>query len=51
MPKPIKVGRKERMSFGKIDEVWPMPNLIGIQTNSYKWFVEEGLKEVLFPAS
>ena len=46
MPKPIKVGRKERMSFGKIDEVWPMPNLIGIQTNSYKWFVEEGLKEV-----
>ena len=46
MPKPIKVGRKERMSFGKIDEVWPMPNLIGIQTNSYRWFVEEGLKEV-----
>jgi len=47
MPKPIQVGRKERMSFGKIDEVWPMPDLIAIQTNSYKWFVEEGLKEVL----
>ena len=46
MPKPIPVGRKERMSFGKINEVWPMPNLIDIQTKSYKWFLEEGLKEV-----
>ncbi|MGN0709663.1 MAG: DNA-directed RNA polymerase subunit beta [Anaerovoracaceae bacterium] len=46
MPKPVKVGRRERKSFGTIDEVWPMPNLIGIQTDSYKWFLEKGLKEV-----
>ena len=46
MPKPIKVGRKERMSFSKINEVSEMPNLIDIQTKSYKWFLEEGLKEV-----
>ena len=46
MPKPIKVGRKERMSFAKINEVSEMPNLIDIQTSSYKWFLEEGLKEV-----
>ena len=46
MPKPIKVGRKERMSFSKINEVSEMPNLIDIQTSSYKWFLEEGLKEV-----
>ena len=46
MPKPIKVGRKERMSFSKINEVSAMPNLIDIQTSSYKWFLEEGLKEV-----
>ncbi len=46
MPKPIQVGRKERMTFAKINEVCPMPNLIDIQTASYKWFVEEGLKEV-----
>lgn len=46
MPKPIKVGRKERMSFSKINEVSSMPNLIDIQTSSYKWFLEEGLKEV-----
>lgn len=46
LPRPIQVGRKERMSFGKIDEVWPMPNLIDIQTKSYKWFLEEGIQEV-----
>ena len=46
MPRPIKVGRKERMTFAKINEVCEMPNLIQIQTDSYKWFVEEGLKEV-----
>ena len=47
MPTPIKVGRKERMSFAKIHEVCEMPNLIDVQTKSYKWFVEEGLGEVL----
>ncbi|MBQ0079113.1 MAG: DNA-directed RNA polymerase subunit beta, partial [Eubacterium sp.] len=46
MPNPIQLGRKERMTFGKINEVAEMPNLIDIQTASYKWFVEEGLREV-----
>lgn len=46
MPNPIKLGRKERMTFSKINEVAEMPNLIQIQTDSYKWFVEEGLREV-----
>ena len=46
MPNPIKLGRKERMTFAKINEVAEMPNLIQIQTDSYKWFVEEGLHEV-----
>ena len=46
MPRPIKVGRKERMTFAKINEVCEMPNLIQIQTDSYKWFIEEGLREV-----
>ena len=46
MPKPIQVGRKERMSFGKINEVAQMPNLIDIQTSSYDWFLKEGLREV-----
>ncbi len=46
MPATVKVGRKERMSFSKINEVSSMPNLIDIQTQSYRWFLEEGLKEV-----
>ncbi|MBE6876470.1 MAG: DNA-directed RNA polymerase subunit beta [Ruminococcus sp.] len=40
------LGKNVRMSFGKIPEVLDMPNLIEIQKNSYKWFREEGLKEV-----
>ena len=46
MPKPIKVGRKDRMTFSKINEVGQMPNLIEIQTSSYDWFIKEGLREV-----
>jgi len=46
MPKPIKVGRKDRMTFSKINEVGQMPNLIEIQTKSYNWFIKEGLREV-----
>ena len=46
MPKPIQVGRKERMTFAKINEVCEMPNLIQIQTESYDWFIREGLIEV-----
>jgi len=34
------------MSFSKIDEVLPMPNLIEIQKNSYQWFLERGLRYV-----
>ncbi len=44
--KPVQLGKTTRMSFGKIDEVLKMPNLIEVQKNSYKWFLEEGLKEV-----
>ena len=44
--KPVKLGKNERMTFSKINEVIDMPNLIEIQKDSYKWFVEEGLKEV-----
>ena len=34
------------MSFSKIKEIADVPNLIEIQVDSYKWFLEEGLKEV-----
>jgi len=44
--KPVQLGKTTRMSFSKINEVIEMPNLIEIQKNSYKWFLEEGIKEV-----
>ncbi len=44
--KPVQLGNTTRMSFSKINEVIEMPNLIEIQKNSYKWFLEEGIKEV-----
>ncbi|NCB43122.1 MAG: DNA-directed RNA polymerase subunit beta [Clostridia bacterium] len=46
MPQPVKIGRKERMSYSKIESVLPMPNLIKIQKDSYDWFIKEGLAEV-----
>ena len=44
--KPKQLGKNTRMSFAKINEVLEMPNLIEVQKNSYKWFLNEGLKEV-----
>ena len=41
----VKYGKKaERRSYARIDEVLELPNLIEIQTDSYKWFLDEGLK-------
>ena len=47
MVKPQKVGKNIRMSFSKIDEPLEMPNLIAIQKESFNWFLEKGLMEVL----
>lgn len=44
--KNVKLGSRERKSFAKIDEVIEMPNLIGVQKDSYEWFLKKGLKEV-----
>ena len=46
-PKPVKLGTQERMSFSKIDEAIGVPNLLDVQKKSYRWFIEEGLREVL----
>ena len=46
MVHPVQLGRTTRMSYSRIDEVLDMPNLIEVQKNSYKWFLEEGLREV-----
>jgi len=44
--KPMQVGKGVRMSFSKQKEVLEMPNLIEVQKDSYRWFLEEGLDEV-----
>ncbi len=51
MVHPVQLGKNERMSFSKINEVLEMPNLIEVQKNSYDWFVREGLKEVFHDIS
>jgi DNA-directed RNA polymerase subunit beta len=38
---------RDRVSFAKIDEVLPIPDLVGIQRESFDWLLSEGLKEVL----
>ncbi len=43
---PVAVSNGVRMSYARQQEVLEMPNLIEVQTNSYQWFLDEGLKEV-----
>ncbi|SLM85163.1 DNA-directed RNA polymerase subunit beta [Vagococcus fluvialis] len=43
----VKYGKhRERRSYSRISEVLELPNLIEIQTDSYKWFLDEGLREM-----
>ncbi|HBA04769.1 MAG TPA: DNA-directed RNA polymerase subunit beta, partial [Clostridium sp.] len=46
MVHPVKVGKRERMSFSKVKDTAEMPNLIEVQIDSYDWFLAEGLHEV-----
>ncbi|OFL63830.1 DNA-directed RNA polymerase subunit beta [Facklamia sp. HMSC062C11] len=44
----VQYGTKaQRRSYARIDEVLEIPDLIEIQTNSYQWFLDEGLKNML----
>ena len=47
----VEVGKNVRLSYSKIKEVLDMPNLIEVQKDSYKWFLEEGLKEIFHDVS
>ena len=43
----VQYGRfRQRRSYARISEVLDLPNLIEIQTASYEWFLQEGLKEM-----
>ena len=43
---PVNVGKNVRMSFSKQKDILEMPNLIEVQKDSYRWFLEKGLYEV-----
>ena len=43
---PVTAGKGIRMSYSRQKEVLEMPNLIEVQKDSYRWFLEAGLKEV-----
>ena len=47
MLKEIKHEKSSRKDFAKVGDFIEMPNLIKVQRDSYEWFVEEGLGEVL----
>ena len=45
------MGKRTRMSFARIEEALAVPDLIEVQKNSYKYFLKEGLREVLADVS
>ena len=52
MAHEVQMGKlRKRMSFSRIEEVLDMPNLIEVQKNSYKRFLEEDFREVLADVS
>ncbi len=42
---PSRPASRERFSFANLDEVLPLPDLISIQRDSFKWFLEQGLAD------
>lgn len=42
----VKLGRRNRRTYARINEVLDVPNLIEIQQRSYQWFLDEGLREM-----
>ncbi len=44
-------GKSDRVNFGKPSQKYELPNLINVQLDSYRWFVEEGMKSVLKDSS
>jgi DNA-directed RNA polymerase subunit beta len=39
-------ARSERLSFAKLPEIQPLPDLLAVQRESFDWFLEQGLKQI-----
>jgi DNA-directed RNA polymerase subunit beta len=46
LPEKRSIDSKKRKSFAKLPEVLEIPNLIKVQLDSFRWFQEEGLREL-----
>ncbi|MBR1660512.1 MAG: DNA-directed RNA polymerase subunit beta, partial [Oscillospiraceae bacterium] len=46
MPQDVMYGKTLRKSYARVPEEQEMPHLLEVQKNSYRWFLEQGLKEV-----
>ena len=44
-------ARTDRLSFAKIPEVQPLPDLLSVQHESFNWFLEHGLKQIFSEVS
>jgi len=42
---PARTVARDRYSFGKLEEVVPLPDLISVQRDSFNWFLEKGLSD------
>src|SRR5438874_11800619 len=42
---PDRLPIRERVSFANLDEVLPLPDLIAVQRDSFRWFLDHGLAE------
>ncbi len=51
MQHPVKLGNTERLSFSNVEVLSPLPDLLAIQTKSFKEFITEGLMEALLDIS
>lgn len=47
MVHPVKLGKAERISYSKLQDIIDIPYLVEVQKNSYQWFLDEGLSQVL----
>ena len=43
----VRLASRERLSFSTLREVLPLPDLIAVQRESFQWFLDEGVKDVL----
>ncbi|MCD8129074.1 MAG: DNA-directed RNA polymerase subunit beta [Oscillospiraceae bacterium] len=46
MPKEVMYGKTLRHNYARTPELQEMPHLLEVQKNSYKWFLDQGLKDV-----